>query len=107
MLTLLFDLDLDATLLAKITASNVADRFHIAKKKGRIAVGCDADFVLVDSRGDTRITRETLHYKHKYTPYLGRTLRGKIVRTILRGQTVALDGKLVGEPRGRLLTPEP
>jgi hypothetical protein len=34
---------------------------------------------------------------------VGCGLRGRIVRTILRGQTIQLDGKLIDEPRGRFL----
>ena len=33
----------------------------------------------------------------------GRTLRGRVVRTLLRGRTVALDGRVTGEPSGRVL----
>jgi allantoinase len=38
------------------------------------------------------------------SPYVGRTFRGCIVRTILRGTTVFRDGKVVSEPVGQLLT---
>jgi len=34
---------------------------------------------------------------------VGRTLRGRVVRTILRGRTIALDGRIVGEPSGRVV----
>jgi allantoinase len=36
---------------------------------------------------------------------VGRELRGRVVRTLLRGRTVALDGEVVGEPSGRPLKP--
>lgn len=34
---------------------------------------------------------------------VGRTLSARVVATVLRGQTIYRDGRLVGEPRGRLL----
>ena len=41
-----------------------------------------------------------------WTPYAGRKVRGKPVRTIVRGRTVFVDGKVVGEKGwGRLASP--
>ena len=37
----------------------------------------------------------------------GRTLRGRIERTIVHGTTVVADGRVAAEPAGRLVTPEP
>jgi allantoinase len=53
------------------------------------------------------VCTEDLFYRHKQTPYAGRKLRGKIVRTILRGQTIFQDGKIVAKPSGRLVKPAP
>jgi len=36
---------------------------------------------------------------------VGMTFGAQPVRTILRGETIAIGGKAVGVPRGRLLTP--
>jgi allantoinase len=46
-----------------------------------------------------------LHYRHRHSPYVGRTLRGRVARTLVRGVTVYHDGAVVSEPIGRLLTP--
>ncbi len=102
LLALAFDLGLDA---ARLLASNVADRFGLSSRKGRIAAGLDADFVLLDPKDHTEITADSLEYRHRHSPYVGKTLRGKIMRTILRGETVALKGRIAGNLRGRLLTP--
>ena len=73
--------------------------------KGRVAPGYDADLVLVDL-GETFTLREhDLQYRHKHSPFVGMTFTSRPRRTILRGQTVAIDGTVVGAPRGRLLTP--
>ncbi len=100
-----FDRDLALPLLAAQLAANAARRFAIPHK-GRIAPGYDADLALVDLAGTTAITPDALHYRHRHTPYAGRTLRGRVVRTLVHGQTVYADGVFAGEPVGRLVTPE-
>jgi dihydroorotase-like cyclic amidohydrolase len=65
--------------------------------------GADADLVLVDPAGAWSVRRDDLHDRHRLSPFTGQTLRGRVVRTILRGRTIALDGRPVGPPSGRLL----
>jgi allantoinase len=62
-------------------------------RKGRIAPGCDADFVIWDSRKTFRVEACKLHQRHKMTPYAGRELAGVIKQTIVRGNTVFRDGE--------------
>jgi allantoinase len=95
----------DWPLLARLLCANVARRFRLASGYGRIAVGEEANLALVDLAATESVTAERLHYRHKLTPYLGRTLRGKIVRTLLRGQTLARDGQATGVRAGRLIVP--
>jgi allantoinase len=45
-------------------------------------------------------------YRHQHSPYVGKTLHGRIVRTIRRGTTVFANGTIIGQPQGRLLTPQ-
>jgi allantoinase len=101
LLALLLDSQrLDPPTIGALTATNPARRFHLPKG---FHVGADADIVLVDPRD--RHAPE-LHDRHKLSPFAGRALRGRIVRTILRGTTVFHDGRIVTrEPLGRLLTP--
>jgi allantoinase len=96
--------DEDLALVAGLLAANVASRFKLPAK-GRIAVGHDADFALVDLRRDFQLRTEDLFYRHRQSPYVGRTLRGRVVRTILRGQTIFLDDKMVAKPAGCLVKP--
>ncbi len=90
--------------LTALLAGNPADRVHLAGK-GRIAVGMDADLVLVALDERHTVREADLRYRHRHSPFVGMTFRGRPRRTLLRGETIARDGEVVGPPRGRLLTP--
>jgi allantoinase len=72
-----------------------------AEHKGRLAAGCDADFVVFDSEAEFTVTKDRLHHRHAVSPYLGERLRGVVKRTYLRGQVVFCDGEFPGGERGR------
>lgn len=91
--------------IAALTAENIARRFGLFASKGRLALGVDADLVLVNMQNCSQLQADDLFYRHKHSPYVGMMLRGRIVRTLLRGTTVFLEGKIVSAPIGRLLTP--
>jgi allantoinase len=90
--------------IAKWTSAAVAKRFGISQKGG-VEVGKDADFTLVDLRAEETITTESLLYRHRHSPYVGRRPSAKVVRTILRGQTIFQNGKIAARPMGRFLRP--
>ncbi|HYF61276.1 MAG TPA: allantoinase [Herpetosiphonaceae bacterium] len=96
---------LPLTALASVAAGFVAERFGLPAK-GRLIEGADADCALVDLDASAELAAADLFYRHRHSPYVGRTLRGRVARTILRGQTVFLDGQPVGAPAGRLVTPQ-
>jgi len=93
-------------LVAKLTSFNVAERFCLPKTKGRIESGADADLALVDLKQTFSVRAEDLFYRHRQSPYLGRALTGRVIQTILRGQTVFKDGKIAASPAGRLVKPQ-
>jgi len=96
--------DLPLPQIAALLAGNVARRFRLPNK-GRLAIGHDADLALVDLAHEATLTAEQLGYRHQISPYVGQRLRGRIARTILRGQTIQHNGQTVATPRGRLLRP--
>jgi allantoinase len=69
--------------------------------KGKIAAGCDADFVVFDPESEFTVTGNRLYQRHAISPYIGETLRGVVKRCYLRGQLSFQDGEFPGEPRGR------
>lgn len=87
---------------ARMLAGAPAGRCGL-KRKGRLEVGADADLVLWDPHGTWTVSQETLHDRHRLSPWRGRTLEGRHVRTLLRGRTIAEHGTPVGPPTGRLL----
>ena len=84
--------------LAQLLATRPAQRLGIWPRKGEIQLGADADLVLVDLEREWTFTREALETKSGISPYVGRRFHGAIARTIVRGRTVFLDGKVKGEP---------
>jgi allantoinase len=87
---------------AMLLAANPARRFGL-ERKGRIEVGCDADFVLVDAGVEYTVTRESLFQRHGFSPYIGATFRGAVRRTILRGRTIFEDGRITSAVCGKMV----
>ncbi|MBL8057098.1 MAG: amidohydrolase family protein, partial [Anaerolineales bacterium] len=81
---------------------NPAQRFGLAAK-GDIAVGYDADLVLVDPRESFVVRAAESESGQGYTPFEGQTLTGRVKTTFLRGQVVYDGGQVVGPARGQYL----
>jgi dihydropyrimidinase len=67
--------------------------------KGAIEVGKDADLLIVDPDLEKTVDHATSESFSDYSPYQGLTLKGWPVRTLVRGRTVMLDGKITEEAR--------
>jgi len=104
LLSLLLDASLANNDIVRLTSDNVASRFRITDKGG-IVEGRDADLSIVSPDTEEMVSARSLHYRHQQSPYVGRTLRNRVVRTILRGQTIYQDGKLAARSTGRLIRP--
>jgi dihydroorotase (multifunctional complex type) len=77
--------------------STAPARIFGVEKKGDIVVGHHADIVLVDLEREYEIRDADVLSLTGWSPYAGRKVKGKPVRTIVRGKTVYADGKVVGE----------
>jgi allantoinase len=93
------------SIIANLLSTNVAGRFKVPNK-GKIAAGFDADLALVDLKQTFAVAKEDLLYRHPQSPYVGRALTGRVIRTILRGRTIFKDGKITATGGGKLIKPE-
>lgn len=90
-----------------LLSANVARRFRIARKKGRIAVGHDADITLLNLADPHVLSNKELLYRHVQGPYDGRPSTVSVVRTIVRGMSVFSEGRIApGAPSGHLIRPD-
>jgi allantoinase len=101
-----------SVLLALVLPLPVLDRLRTAAArlcglagKGGLTVGSDADLVLVDLAATWTVGPDTLHTRHRRSPFTGRVLPGVVRATLVRGEPVYEDGGPAGEPIGRFLTP--
>jgi dihydroorotase len=83
-----------------LTSAGVARVFGV-EGKGRLAVGYDADFTVVDLKEKRTITREWSRSRCGWTPFEGYDATGWPVATVVRGRVVMRDGQLLGQAAGR------
>jgi len=105
---LLTKLHHDRVSLTRITewlARRPAAMFGL-KRKGRLAVGMDADLVLVDPKERFRINSAEFLSKAHFSPFDGRECVGRAVLTMVGGHVVYDHGEVVEMRQGRILTHE-
>jgi dihydroorotase len=71
--------------------------------KGRIAVGYDADFSIVDRKARWTLTEDWLQSRCGWSPFTGMDLTGKVIGTVIRGHRVMWDGQLANAAVGEKL----
>lgn len=86
------DAEMTLPRLVQMMGLNPATRFGIRNdnwiEKGQISVGADADLVLFDTKVTYTISGDALHNKSTLTPFEGWKVKGKVMRTLLRGNTI-------------------
>ncbi len=104
LLPLLLDLVLREGLglpfLVRHLCERPAEIYGLARK-GRLEEGFDADLVLLDLGGTTEVSKSWLQSKCGWSPFEGRSLKGRIEHVFLRGATMVREGELVGSQSGR------
>lgn len=76
---------------------------HRGGRKGAIAPGYDADLVVWNPEASFRVNPDSLHQRHKLTPYQARQLDGVVEVTYVRGTKVFDHGSFPAGPAGRIL----
>lgn len=92
--------------VATLTARNTAAQVRLTGRKGDLVPGCDADVCVFDPDEVWTVENGSFLFKNKCSPYAGKTMRGRVRQTWLRGRKVfdlEKEHGLIGEPAGRLL----
>jgi len=92
--------------LVKWCCRNTAKQVGLDHQKGDLAVGMDADIAVFDDSAEFIVEPSTMLFRNKCSPYQGKTLRGVVKETWLRGRKIharasGFDEK--GGPTGQLL----
>ena len=84
--------------------TNPARMYGLYPRKGAIAVGSDADIVLIDPDKRVTLSATTLNQHTDYCPYEGLEVKGYPVMTMSRGEVIAVNGACTAQPgRGTFL----
>jgi dihydropyrimidinase len=85
-------------------ATEPAKAFGLYPRKGVIAIGSDADFVIMDPSQKGLINSKELHMNTDCLPYEGWEISGTRTTTILNGEVIVKNGKLINDkPEGMLV----
>ena len=96
--------------VVRLCAINTAKQVGLSHKKGMLRPGMDADICVFDDEGTFVVEREQMLFRNKVSPYQGKTMRGVVKETWVRGNKVfqrgGSNGGFVskgGVPTGKLL----
>ena len=71
--------------------------------KGKIEIGADADFVIWNPNESKVVEEKEIYFKHKISPYIGESLCGIVLETIVNGETVFQNNKIKQKNKGTWL----
>jgi dihydropyrimidinase len=86
--------------VAALLSGAPAEAMGLRDRKGRIAVGLDADLAIVDLEREYPYNREDVRSSAGYSIYEGRRFKGKVVHTLVRGHFAVRDGVLADDAVG-------
>jgi dihydroorotase (multifunctional complex type) len=84
--------------LVSLYSETPARTYGLWPDKGRLEPGADADLIIVDPSAEWTVTDEAIISKAGWSPFSGRKIVGRTVRTYLRGELIASDGSVLAEP---------
>lgn len=100
--------------VVKWCCKNTAKQVGLEHRKGEIGVGFDADIAVFDDTAEFIVQPNTMLFRNKCSPYQGKTMKGVVKETWLRGrkihtreegfvEKVGPQGQLLLEPREKFL----
>lgn len=85
--------------LVEVLCKNPAVHYGLYPKKGAMEIGSDADLTFIDLNKEWTIDQNKILSKSKFTPLHGMKLKGKVVKTVVRGKVVFAEDKgVIGTP---------
>jgi dihydroorotase len=105
MLALVDDGVLGLTDVVRLCCEEPARRFRLHPQKGKIAVGSDADLVVLDPQRSMLVEDRSMFSRADYTTLAGRRVGYGIETVMVRGKMVFSDGGFVAPPHGRFVRP--
>jgi allantoinase len=97
-------MSLDA--FVRFSSTNAARIVGLYPRKGSLLPGSEADILIVDLDTEWKVDAKTQQFsKNPWSPFDGRKARARVVRTLVRGETVYAEGEIFAEPGfGRFLS---
>lgn len=92
--------DIPLERLVRLMSENPARLMGLDHAKGRLALGLDADIVLVDLNAEWVLERDQVLSSAGYSIYEGRRFKGAVRHVLVRGRDVVRDGKLCDDSAG-------
>lgn len=89
--------------IARWLSAGPARLLGLSGKKSSLAPGFDADLVVWDPDGETKIEQSIIQHRHKVTPYDGMRLAGRVEKTFVRGKLVFDGGEFGSKAHGQIL----
>jgi allantoinase len=86
------------SLLVRMTSLNPSKLFGLYPRKGHLLPGADADIVVFDPNREWTLSNVQLLSRHKISPFVGKSFKGSVLRTYVRGRLVYKDGDICAEP---------
>jgi len=82
-----------------LLTSHPAEFLKIGNRKGKLAVGYDADIVIWDPEEKFEVKAVDILHRYDCSPYCGEVLYGTVLQTIVNGNTVYIKGEIVAKEK--------